>query len=557
MESQIKIPINTDFNKIDLFKSEIISIPNLEADSVFKTMMNLAIRDTEIFNTLIEKMEPVDFQKEVGVDIELLREKVNQNSDSRIKSILEKEISKSMPKPEQQYVIITNKLLELAEKENFGLAISNAQFFYYNCRFWEKSENEILASFLGNFAEKAGLERLVAQQFKVKELLYKQFVSDATIPNFKNKFSDILIPLKNGTLYINSGKYELREFRKEDFLKYQLSFDFKPEAKAPLFLSFLDRVLPDEKLQMILFEFLGYVLAKDLKLEKMLMLLGSGKNGKSVVFDVVYALFGKQNITSYSLKSLCEHNSYSRASIQDSLLNYSSELGGRSMEIDLFKKLSSNEPVEARFLHKNSFIIENYCRFMFNCNSLPKEVENNEAYYRRFIIIPFNVTISIEEQDVNLAKKIIENELEGVFNLVIAGMERLILQNKFTQSDIVNEEIEKYKNESNSVNMFLDEENYKISLSSQRPSDNFYLAYKEYSMNSGFSPFTKTNFNKQLKSMGYKIERGKAGGYYQTWVEKKIPEIDELFENGTFKKDSAILIDTKNNNIENTISLLG
>ncbi len=101
-----------------------------------------------------------------------------------------------------------------------------------------------------------------------------------------------------------------------------------------------------------------------------------------------------------------------------------------------------------------------YGKLMFNCNELPKEVEQTNAFFRRFLIIPFNQTIPESEQDPELAKKIIASELSGVFNWLLDGLRRLLSQKKFTQSEIVRNQIEAYRRESDSVAMFMEEEGY-------------------------------------------------------------------------------------------------
>jgi putative DNA primase/helicase len=54
-----------------------------------------------------------------------------------------------------------------------------------------------------------------------------------------------------------------------------LPFDFDENAECPKFMAYLNRVLPDENMQHILSEFLGYVFinTETLKLEKTLMLV--------------------------------------------------------------------------------------------------------------------------------------------------------------------------------------------------------------------------------------------------------------------------------------------
>lgn len=95
-----------------------------------------------------------------------------------------------------------------------------------------------------------------------------------------------MINLQNGTFEISSQGTKLRPFDRSDFITYQLPFEFNPQAKAPLFEAYLNKVLPDKERQRALAEYLGYIFIKHgsnaLKEEKALILYGTGANGKSV-----------------------------------------------------------------------------------------------------------------------------------------------------------------------------------------------------------------------------------------------------------------------------------
>lgn len=116
---------------------------------------------------------------------------------------------------------------------------------------------------------------------------------------------------------------------------------------------------------------------------------------------------GEANIGSYSLQRLTDDTGYFRAKLSNLLLNYASEING-SLETSIFKQLVSGEPVEARLPYGEPFILKQYAKLMFNCNELPRDVEHTHAYFRRFIIIPFDVTIPEERQDKNLHTRIRE-----------------------------------------------------------------------------------------------------------------------------------------------------
>lgn len=291
----------------------------------------------------------------------------------------------------------------------------------------------------------------------------------------------------------------LREFRATDFLTYQLPFEYDETATCPIFQKYLDKVLPEKELQNIVAEFFGYVFTKGLKMEKAMLMDGLGANGKSVLFDIMNALLGKENIANFSLSNLMEE--HNRALIAHKLLNYGSEINATRTR-DEFKNLVSTEPIQARLKYGNSFTMENYAKLVFNCNELPKDFDHTNAYFRRLLIIPFRVTIPETEQDKTLASKIIQTELPGVFNRILKGLRRLLENEKFTESIIVKEMLESYKRESDSVLCYIDEESNIIGLSLKVA----YADYRSYCLECGLKPLGRNNFSKRLSIHGYLLE---------------------------------------------------
>jgi putative DNA primase/helicase len=401
------------------------------------------------------------------------------------------------------------------------------EFIYlYNGAYWAYIEKEVFQKFLGEASEKMSVAKFTARFYEFREKLIKQFISTAYLPTPEPPKEAVYINLKNGTFEVTTRGTKLRPFDRGDFLTYQLPFDYNPEAKAPLFQLYLNRVLPDIERQKILAEFLGYVFVKNgnnnLKEEKALILYGTGANGKSVFFEIVNALLGVENVCSYSLQSLTDTTGYYRAMIANKLVNYASEING-NLETSIFKQLVSGEPVEARLSYGKPMQIKQYAKLIFNCNELPKEVEHTNAYFRRFLIIPFDVTIPEHEQDKQLHTKIIESELSGVFNWVLEGLNTLLEQKKFSDCEAAKQAVEKYKTQSDSVKLFIEENGYQPSPDEYRVVKELYTAYRTYCLDDGFKPVNKTNFIKRLQGFGVQIEK------------KNIGNVAFLsFENGAF-----------------------
>jgi putative DNA primase/helicase len=510
---------DTDFkNKIsaDLQKqAENIEIPKTDS--------------TDILNKLLDHIKPVDFQLLAYPDVNELRQQIEdlkpliKNEDGSYNTENEAEFKEfqQLSKKLKSYkvgkphylVLVVEQLRKIAQSNKWGLCKKNGFIYLYNGCYWNAINKEQFQFFLGKVALKMGVDKFKGKIHTFIDDLYKQFLSDGYLPTPKADKKSVLINLQNGTFEITPKKRELREFRQRDFITHQLPFEYDPEAEAPQFLKFLDEVLPDPDKQKVLSEYLGYIFIRPsvLKLEKMLILYGTGANGKSVLFEIVNALLGIENVTNISLQSLTNENGYYRAKIANKLVNYASEINGK-LQSDIFKQMASGEPVEARLPYGDPFTLYEYAKLIFNCNTLPHDVEHTNAFFRRFLIMGFDVTIPEAKQDKELSQKIIDSELSGVFNWILQGLERLLKQKKFSKCTAIENALGDYKKDSDSVKMFVDEFEYKTDPEEHTAVKELYNQYRPFCIEDGFRPVNKSNFMKRLRHHKIIVER-KSGGY--------------------------------------------
>ena len=460
----------------------------------------LAFPDIEKIKNQIENLEKFVLNEDGSYN------KENTNEFEKYKK-LNKQLNGYRLSKNHYLVLCIEQLLKNAKANNWGLCKKNGFIYLYNGFYWIEINKESFQSFLGSVALKMGVEKFKGKIHTFRDELFRQFMADAYLPTPKANKQNVLINLQNGTFEITPSKRELREFKRNDFLTHQLPFEYQPKATAPLFKKYLDEVLPDADKQKVFAEYCGYIFIKPsvLKLEKMLILFGSGANGKSVFFEILNALLGVQNISNYSLQSLTNDNGYFRAKIANKLVNYASEINGK-LETDIFKQMASGEPIEARLPYGEPFILNEYAKLIFNCNDLPKDVEHTNAFFRRFLIIGFDVTIPEDKQDKQLSNKIIENELSGVFNWILNGLERLLAQKNFSKCEAIENARNDYEKQSDSVKMFIEDFEYKTSTEYTAISQ-LYEQYKSYCIEDGFRPVNKSNFMKRLRHFKILVNR--------------------------------------------------
>lgn len=328
---------------------------------------------------------------------------------------------------------------------------------------------------------------------------------------------EVWINMQNGTLEIKEeGDVCFRGHRSEDFFTYCLPYAYDENAECPKWHGFLHRVMPEQEMQMVLAEYIGYCFTKNMKLEKMAVFYGTGCNGKSVTMDVIEHILGRENVSHVSL-SAATTDDEKRTHLEGKLVNISPE---SSKEIDTatLKQLVSGEPINVRKLYVGSYVIYDYAKLITSFNQLPP-TERTYGYFRRWLLFPFKVTIPEEEQDINLVYKLCE-ELPGIMNWVLDGLKRLTRDKMFTNSPACNAALSEYQKRTNSALMFLNE-CCEVSDSANTKLKDLYSRYILYCNSEGIvNKLTKRNFRENLETFGAKKTEYNHTEYYNVRIIK-------------------------------------
>lgn len=502
--------------KPDFTRPMGIELLNQCSDKI-ETSDNLteALAHLEVLTGLRKHFSPIDFLAKTFEDYEkLLIEYESKDLSKEEKEDLRGKMGKYKLQEKHYYIATIQEINDVAIENNWAIVEHNECIYLYNGSFWGRIEDQNFKLFLGQVAAKLGVPKIINNHYAFRDHLMKQFkaIQIFATPEIDN--DKIHINLKDCTLQIENGIVTKIPKDKYLFITYELPYNYMPDATCVKFLIFLNQVVPDISTQNLLAEYIGYLFirngSKSIKAEKILILFGSGANGKSVFGEIIKALLGVFNVSAYSLQQLTAEKGYHRAEIENKLLNLGTEIGSK-LDADTLKKLASGESIEAERKYKNPYIMDNYAKLIFNCNQLPKDVEHSVAYFRRFLIVPFNVTIPEEKQDKELINKIVSTELPGILNWALSGLNRLLSQGKFTISKESQETLNRYKIDTDPVLLFLEE------LNIVKSNDNYYTlkalfdAYNEFSSENRFKSITKQTFKGRLIANGFVVTRRSTG----------------------------------------------
>ncbi|MEW6718901.1 MAG: phage/plasmid primase, P4 family [Thermodesulfobacteriota bacterium] len=232
-----------------------------------------------------------------------------------------------------------------------------------------------------------------------------------------------LLGVPGGVVDLRTG--EPRGGRREDKITKRAACDLIPGATCPRWHRFLDEIFEgNAELIDFVWRLIGYVLT-GLTTEQIVVLLhGSGANGKSVFLNVLRHVLGEYGHNAPF--STFEHQHRAGvptdvADLEGKRLITSAETGETTrLNEPRLKALSGGDPVTARRLFKDFYTFSPTGKIFLCVNHLPKVKDDSHGFWRRMRIIPFLRQFSPEEADRHLEGKLIA-EAPGILAWAVAG----------------------------------------------------------------------------------------------------------------------------------------
>lgn len=257
-----------------------------------------------------------------------------------------------------------------------------------------------------------------------------------------------LFNVRNGTIDLQTGKF--RKHKRTDYITKISSVEYDKHATCPRWLQFLDEVLAGDKALIgFMKRAFGYSLTGDVREHALFFCYGTGRNGKSVLFEVareLYADYAIQADFSTFQSSRNEGPRHDLARMHGARFVSAIEArGDRSFDETVVKQMTGGDTVTARNLYESSFEFKPQFKLWLAANHLPLVKEQTEAFWSRILMIPFSVTIPAHKRKKNLSKLLVK-ELPGILNWALEGC-REWSRNGLMAPDTVRRAIHDYKEE--------------------------------------------------------------------------------------------------------------
>lgn len=315
------------------------------------------------------------------------------------------------------------------------------------------------------------------------------------------------IHFKNGTLSRDKNGLFTVWSNEKEFCINRINTNYNPNAKTPTkFLDYLKTVYYEDDQQTIQ-QYCGYCLLPTTILQKALLVIGDGGEGKSVLGAVLNGIFGESNCYNDSISVL--QKNFGIANIENKLLFIDDDLSENALtNARTFKNLVTNKTTiaaEKKFIQDNQF--KSYARFLIFGNfTLQSLYDISEGFSRRQLVLQAKPKDRNRIDNPFIDREIIETESEGVAKWLVDGLNELIKRSfKIYVSERTQEKSEELKKQQDSVLCFLEEcDSFIIKPGLQIHSYTLYQFYQDFCDDNLLTTLKQKTFVSAVKAKGKK-----------------------------------------------------
>jgi len=239
-----------------------------------------------------------------------------------------------------------------------------------------------------------------------------------------------MVCVGNGILLPHDPKY---------LSSVQLPVNYDPTATCPNIERFVSETFPADA-QDLAWQIPGVLMVPIVWLQKAILLTGEGSNGKSVWLSLIVRFIGKQNIATMALHKL-ESDKFAVSRLVGKLANICADLPSEHLAgTSVFKKIVGGDTLTGEYKFRDSFDLEPFARLVFSANHPPRSADSSPAFFRRWLVIPFDRVFAPEDQiprDILDARLQAPGELSGLLNRALVGLRQVQEQRRFTEPESV------------------------------------------------------------------------------------------------------------------------
>lgn len=218
----------------------------------------------------------------------------------------------------------------------------------------------------------------------------------------------------------------------------------------------------------------------------------------------VEALLGSENMSHLSLYEIGRRR-FAPAELFGSLANINADLSPSAIgHGGTFKMVVGDDTISAEKKHQDPFTFRPTAKHLYSANQVPEVDVDDRAFFRRWLIVEFPETFTDPGQpgpdkDPDLTDDLLD-ELPGVLNLALDGLDRLIAQERFTNEGAAEDKRRRWEEWGDTVDRFINEA-VETGGDDKHLAGDVYERYTAWCAQHGETPESQQTLTRQLKKL--------------------------------------------------------
>ena len=358
----------------------------------------------------------------------------------------------------------------------------------------------------------------------IKECTYMFNSSD---PDFSKKLDEnaSLMCFKNGVLDLSNG-VSFRNGKPRDYITLSTGYDYTKydpsDQNTKDVLDYLEKVFVDKPVREYVLKTLASCLLGGSD-EHFHIWTGLGSNAKSKTIELIEKTLGdyasKIPISLLTNKRAASGNASPEVirTRGRRFVSMQEPENDETLKVGLLKELTGRDKIVARELYKNSVEFMPQFKMFLCCNDLPPIPADDYGTWRRVRVVEFKSKFTDSpregnkyefEKDHSLHLKM-ENWKSSFMSILVEYYKK-VLSEGIKEPEEVLKYTNKYKNENDTIEVFIESELLETTYENSIPSSELWETYTTWCKQSNIKNLTKLQFNKKLNKKFPK------GAYFRT-----------------------------------------